>query len=131
MPRKIYSERRDLVLKAREAMLSAVQIYNNPLITFKTESFIVLSIIAWTYLMHAHYRGARIDYRYFSKIGKRKKFVRNRDGSVRYWDLRECATQQACPLDKDTKNNLEFLIGLRNQVEHKKAEGLELVSPPK
>ncbi len=106
-------------------MLSAVQIYNNPLITFKTESFIVLSLIAWTYLMYAHYRGERGDYRYFSKIGKRKKFVRKRDGSVRYWDLRECLTQEACPLDKDTKNNLEFLIGLRNQVEHKKAEGLD------
>src|SRR5262249_41166629 len=30
-----------------------------------------------------------------------------------------------CPLDKDTKNNLEFLIGLRHQVEHKKASGLD------
>ena len=36
-------------------MLSAVQIYNNPLIGFKTESFIVLSLIAWTYLLHAYY----------------------------------------------------------------------------
>jgi hypothetical protein len=125
MPRKIYSERRDLVLKAREAMLSAVQIYNNPLISFKTESFIVLSLIAWTYLIHAYYRGVRIDYRYFSIVGKRKKFARNRDGSLRYWDLRECTTQQACPIDKDTKNNLEFLIGLRNQIEHKKAAGLD------
>jgi hypothetical protein len=125
MTRKIYSERRDLVLKAREAMLSAVQIYNNPLISFKTESFIVLSLIAWTYLLHAHYRSAGIDYRYFSKIGKRKKFDRNRDGSLRYWDLRQCVMQQTSPLDKDTRNNLEFLIGLRNQVEHKKAAGLD------
>lgn len=28
-------------------------------------------------------------------------------------------------LDQDTKNNLEFLIGLRNQVEHRKAAGLD------
>jgi hypothetical protein len=41
MARSLYSEKRDLILKAREAMLSAVQIFNNPLITFKTESFIV------------------------------------------------------------------------------------------
>jgi hypothetical protein len=54
MARSLYSEKRDLILKAREAMLSAVQIFNNPLITFKTESFIVLSVIAWTYLLHAH-----------------------------------------------------------------------------
>ena len=28
-------------------------------------------------------------------------------------------------MDKDTKNNLIFLIGLRNQIEHKKAAGLD------
>lgn len=103
MARKLYSERRDLVLKAREAMLSAVQIYNNPLINFKTESFIVLSIIAWTYLLHAHYRSVRIDYRYFSKAGKRKKFDRNRDGSLRYWDLWQCVTHQPSRSTKTPK----------------------------
>ena len=106
-------------------MLSAVQIYNNPLISFKTESFIVLSLIAWTYLLHAHYRSKKIDYRYYAKAGKRKKFTRNPDGSFRYWDLRECLSKNECPLDRDTKNNLTFLIGLRNQIEHKKATGLD------
>ena len=125
MIRRIFSEKRDLIHKAREAMLSAVQIYNNPLITFKTESFIVLSIIAWTYLLHAYYRSKSIDYRYFTRPVKRKKFFRNPDGSIKYWDLKECISKEICPLDKDTKNNLEFLIGLRNQVEHKKATGLD------
>jgi len=125
MKRKIFSERLDLVHKAREAMLSAVQIYNNPLITFKTESFIVLSLIAWTYLLHAYYRSKGIEYRYFTQTGKRKVFVRNPDRSVRYWELNECISKEACPLDKDTINNLRFLIGLRNQVEHKKANGLD------
>lgn len=106
-------------------MLSAVQIYNNPLITFKTESFIVLSLIAWTYMLHAYYRSKNIDYRYFTKPGKRKRFVRNPNGSIRYWDLKECISKESCPLDKNTKNNLEFLIGLRNQIEHKKATGLD------
>jgi uncharacterized protein DUF3644 len=125
MKRKTYSEKRDLIQKSREAMLSAVQIYNNPLISFKTESFIVLSLIGWTYLLHAHYRSQRIDYRYFSKFGTRKKYTRNPDGSIRYWDLKECISKVVSPLDKNTKNNLEFLIGLRNQVEHKKANGLD------
>ncbi len=125
MKRTIYSEKRDLISKAREAMLSAVQIYNNPLISFKTESFIVLSVIAWTYLLHAHFRAERIEYRYFSMKKTRKLFFRNKDGSFRYWDLRECILNDKCPLDKNTKNNLEFLIGLRNQVEHKKASGLD------
>ena len=126
MKRTLYSERRDLIEKAREAMLSAVQIYNNPLINFKTESFIVLSVIAWTYLLHAHYRSKRIDYRYFTRAHKRKRYSRNPDGSIRHWDLKECLSQACCPLDKDTRNNLVFLIGLRNQIEHKKAEGLDL-----
>jgi len=125
MSRKIFSEKIDLIYKAREAMLSAVQIYNNPLITFKTESFIVLSLIAWTYMLHAYYRSKGVDYRYFTKPKKRKKFVRNPDGSIRYWDLSECISNQVCPLDKNTKNNLDFLIGLRNQIEHKKATGLD------
>lgn len=121
----IYSEKVDLIMKAREAMLSAVQIYNNPLVSFKTESFIVLSLIAWTYLLHAHYRAKAIDYRYFTKIGRRKKFVKNPDGSIKYWDLKECISKSDCPLDKDTGNNLNFLIGLRNQIEHRKANGLD------
>src|SRR5258707_6144408 len=98
MKRTIYSEKRDLVHKSREAMLSAVQIYNNPLISFKTESFIVLSVIAWTYLLHAHYRAERLEYRYFSMKKTRKLFIRNKDGSFRYWDLRECILNDKCPL---------------------------------
>ena len=126
MTRAIYSEKVDLIMKAREAMLSAVQIYNNPLISFKTESYIVLSLIAWTYLLHAHYRAKGIDYRYFTKTGGgRKKYIKNLDGSIKYWDLKECISKAECPLDKDTVNNLNFLIGLRNQIEHRKANGLD------
>ena len=127
MPRKrtSFSEKRDLIEKAREAMLSAVQIYNNPLSTFKSEAFIVLSMIAWTYLLHAHFRSKKIEYRYHTKTGKRKKFVHNPDGSIRYWDLTECLSKETCPFDGDTKNNLCFLIGLRHQIEHKKASGLD------
>jgi len=125
LSKKIFSEKVELILKSKEAALSAVQIYNNPLTSFKTESFIILFVIAWTYLLHAYYRAKRIDYRYFTTPGKRKKFVRNPDGSIKYWDLKECLSQQTCPLDKHTINNLLFLIGLRNQIEHKKARGLD------
>ena len=66
----------------------------------------------------------RIDYRYFTRVRMRKRYARNPDGSIRHWDLKECLSEATCPLDKDTKNNLIFLIGLRNQIEHKKAAGL-------
>jgi hypothetical protein len=127
MPRKrtVHSERVDLIEKAREAMLAAVQLYNNPLVSFKTESFIVLSQIAWLYLLHAHYRAQRLEYRYYTQVNKRRKFARNADGSFRYWELKQCLSCAPCPLDRNTVNNLLFLVGLRNQVEHKKAVGLD------
>lgn len=112
-------------MKSRESMLSAIQIYNNPLVTFKSESFIVLSIIAWTYLLHAYYRGQKIEYRYFTTSGKRKKFKKNSDGSFKYWELTKCINTQESPVDRDAVNNLNFLIGLRNQIEHCKANDLD------
>jgi hypothetical protein len=123
--RRTYSERVSLIEKSREAMLSAVQIFNNPLMTFKSESFIVLSLIAWVYLLHAYFRDKKIEYRYFGGVGKRKRFIRNPDGSIKYWDLKQCISDSQSPIDEDTRNNLNFLIGLRNQVEHKKADGLD------
>ncbi|WP_439637806.1 DUF3644 domain-containing protein [Gloeomargarita lithophora] len=39
--RKIASIKIELLTKSREAMLTAVQIFNNPNIQFKSESFIV------------------------------------------------------------------------------------------
>jgi len=65
--RNIRSIKHELVKKSREALLAAVQIYNNPNITFKTESFITLSIIGWTYLLHAYYHSLKKDYHYYSQ----------------------------------------------------------------
>jgi len=44
--RKIGSIKAELLKKSREAALAAVQIYNNPNITFKAESYVVLMTIA-------------------------------------------------------------------------------------
>lgn len=43
------------LVRAREAMILAVQVFNSPAVKFKTEVFAVLSNIAWTYLLHEHY----------------------------------------------------------------------------
>lgn len=105
-------------------MLSAVQAFNNPLATFKTETFIVLSMIAWTYLLHSHYKKKGIEYRHRS-VSNNRFFSKNEDGSYRYWSLSECLKNVECPIDLTTKKNLEFLIGLRNHIEHQKPEGLD------
>ncbi len=68
--RRVGSFADELVKKAREAMLTAVQIFNNPQVEFKAELFIVTSTIAWTYLLHAHFRKKGIEYRKFTQQGR-------------------------------------------------------------
>jgi hypothetical protein len=116
--RKVGSVRNELIAKARESMLCAVQIFNNPNILFKSESFIVLSIISWTYLMHAYYRGNKTDYRYSSIVGARKKFDKTKRGAFKYWELERCLDDPSSPIDGVTTHNLKFLIGLRHEIEH-------------
>lgn len=116
--RHVKSIKDELIKKSREAILAAVQIYNNPQITFKSETFITLAIIAWTYLMHAYYRGQGIEYRYIKKSGKRRQFAKTNRGADRYWELETCINNKECLLDGDTKNNLRFLIGIRHEIEH-------------
>jgi hypothetical protein len=107
-----------LVVQSQAAALTAVQVFNNPLVRFKSETFIVLMNIAWTYLLHAHYRKSGVEYRYFSRKGSRRYYKRTAQGSFRYWSLSDCPSDEDCPLDAPTKKNLEFLIGLRDEIVH-------------
>lgn len=116
--RKVGSIKTELLTKSREAMLTAVQVFNNPNIQFKSESFIVLSIISWTYLLHAYYRSKKIEYRYFEMHGGRKKFDKTKRGAYKYWELERCLNDDLCPIDGAAKQNLKFLIGLRHEIEH-------------
>ncbi len=108
--RKVGSVKTELLTKSREAMLTAVQIFNNPNIQFKSESYIVLSIIAWTYLLHAHFKGNKIEYRYYEQQGQRKKFDKTKRGAYKYWELERCLNDANCPIDNVAKSNLKFLI---------------------
>ncbi|NLK50563.1 MAG: DUF3644 domain-containing protein [Candidatus Cloacimonetes bacterium] len=117
--RRFGSITKELITKSREAALAAVQIFNSPTITFKSEIYIVLMNIAWTYLLHAYYRKMRIEYRYFDQKAKRRKYHTTKSGAYKYWELERCLNDNKCPLDKDSKNNLMFLIGIRHEIEHK------------
>ena len=116
--RRMFSVSHELVEKSREAALAAVQIFNNPQVTFKSEIFIVLMNIAWTYLLHAYYRKKGIEYRYFELKGKYRHFDRTKAGAYKYWELERCLSDKTCPVDKDSANNLGFLIGIRHEIEH-------------
>ena len=107
--KRIGSIKKHLLAKSKEAMLTAVQIFNTPRMQFKSESFLVLIVIAWTYLLHAYYKYKKIKYTY-----PRKK----RREPIKYWDLKECLDQAEESIDEATKSNIEYLIGLRNEVAH-------------
>lgn len=116
--RRVGSIKGELLKKSREAALAAVQIFNNPNISFKSESYVVLMIIAWTYLLHAYFRDQKIEYRYYQQRGQRREFDKTKHGAYKYWELERCLNDADSPLDKDTSNNLRFLIGLRHEIEH-------------
>ena len=115
----------ELIQKSREAALNAVQTFNNPLTAFKAETFIVLMVIAWTYLLHAYYRHHGVEYRYFSQGPKRRRFDRTKSRAFKYWELERCLNEKSCPVDGPTTHNLRFLIGLRHEIEHHRSAGAD------
>jgi hypothetical protein len=123
--RKLFSVKEELIRKSREAALAAVQVFNNPNITFKSEIFIVMMVIAWTYLLHAYFRGKGIEYRYCRQAGTKRKFDRTSKGAYKHWELERCLNDPDCPLEKEVKLNLTFLIGLRHEIEHQMTTKLD------
>lgn len=123
--RSIGSIRAELIAKSREAALSAIRVFNDPQVGFKSETFIVLMVIAWTYLLHAYYRSRRVEYRYFKQGPKRRVFDRTKHGAIKHWELERCLNDAKSPIDRDTANNLRFLIGLRHEIEHQMTRSLD------
>lgn len=119
MARKVGSYKKELITKSREAMLSAVEIYNNPNIRFKSETFIILAIISWTYLLHAYYKEHGIDFHYYKNTSNgRKRYEKTKYGAKKSWELDRCLNEATCPLSPSEKENLRFLIGIRHEIEH-------------
>lgn len=115
----------ELVEKSREAALCAIRVFNDPHVSFKSETFIVLMTIAWTYLLHAFFHRSGIEYRYFEQRGQRRFFDKTKHGAFKYWELERCLKEKHCPIDQDTINNLRFLIGLRHEIEHQMTRSLD------
>jgi hypothetical protein len=92
------------LIRSREAMILAVQVFNSPALRFKSEVFAMLVNVAWTYLLHEHYERKKVKI-----VGK--------DG--RSLLLSQMLDRQDCPLSKGMKDNLRTLKILRDDVEHK------------
>lgn len=97
----LYDDER--IIRAREAMLLAVQVFNSPTLRFKTEVFAVLANIAWTYLLHEHYE---------------KQGVAIIQKSGRALLLSRMINRDDCPLSQGVRDNLSSLKLIRDAVEH-------------
>tara|TARA_R110002074_G_scaffold209933_1_gene378944 strand:- start:236 stop:1429 length:1194 start_codon:yes stop_codon:yes gene_type:complete len=97
----IYGDER--LIRSREAMILAVNAFNNPAIAFKTEVFAMLACVAWTYLLHEYY--------------DRKK-VKIVGGDGRSLLLSQMIKRGEVPLTVGIKNNIAALIVIRDTVEH-------------
>ena len=91
------------LIRAREAMILAVQIFNSSALKFKTEVFSVLANIAWTYLLHEYYERNNIT-------------LVERDG--RSLLLSQMIDRQDSPLSDGVRNNLRHIKEIRDEVEH-------------
>ena len=115
----------ELLIKAREAMIAAVHTFNSAGLNFRSELFIVVAIIAWTYLLHAWFKHEGIDYRHMKRENGQNIVVKTPNGAEKYWELTHCLNQARCPLEPGTKHNLKFLIDLRHEIEHRSTSRID------
>ncbi|UWQ38575.1 DUF3644 domain-containing protein [Leisingera aquaemixtae] len=91
------------LIKSREAMKMAVSIFNNPTLEFRSETFSMLSNVAWTYL--ALEFSDRNGHPITRKNGKALS-------------LADFLKQTYCPFSEGVKNNLKAIIKIRDASEH-------------
>jgi hypothetical protein len=126
---------KELLRKAKDAAMIAVEFYNKPAVVFKSEGYITLMLIAWTAAFHA----------YFIK-NKSKPFCRKENGKKRprfkiievklpngetvkekkWWDISECIKNFfGDDNNNPIRKNLEFFIPLRNMIVHRNLPELD------
>ena len=110
---------REHLAKARESCLGAVAAYNNPTAEFRTGTYIVLMVIAWTSLLHAvFYRRGIKPWRVKSGSGRGTRYHGDA-GDYWHWNLLECLGEYYPGEWNAVTNNLTFLVGLRDRIEHR------------
>ena len=115
MPRGLPKAVKDNIEKCQMSALAAVEAYNRPGKRFRTAQYLVMIVIAWNALLHAIFyrKGTKPWYR-----ARNGRFTRI-DGDPKHWDLSECLKQYYGNSSPPERRNMEFLIGLRNKIEHR------------
>lgn len=127
MPPGLPKNVKDNLEKCRESAIAAVDVYNRPAMRFRTATYLVLIIIAWTALMHSLFfkQGQRPWHRKKSSGSGRGVRYQKIDGEPRYWELAHCLKQYYGTNSPPERRNLEFLLGLRNKIEHRELPELD------
>lgn len=115
----------ELLIKAREAMIAAVHTFNSARLHFRAELFIVTAIIGWTYLLQAYYRREGVDYRYYRTVNGVREVETTEGGAEKFWELGKCLRSNRCPIEKGIRQNLEFLLELRHEIEHRSTSRID------
>jgi len=123
MSRALPKEVRVHLEKAADSALLAVEVYNKPAIRFRSGGYIVLMCIAWTSLFHAICFRKKIK-PFYRKASNPKRFEKI-DGDYKAWELSTCLDDYFGGLHSPVRENLRFLIGLRNKIEHRSMPELD------
>lgn len=117
-----HGKTKNILQSSIDAALLAVEVYNKPQSTFRSEAFISLMIMAWTKLFHAYFNATIGDKFYYKKENGRYELV---DGEKKAWELKTCIAKYE-KLTEPVKANLLFFIKLRNKIEHRIIEKREV-----
>jgi hypothetical protein len=122
LPQKVKSN----LEKCQAAAIAAVDVYNRPGPKFRTAHYIVMIVLSYTAIFHAIFykRGINPWHKKNGKNAKGDRYLRI-DGEPKHWELVECIKQYYGSTNPPERKNLEFLIGLRNKIEHRNLPELD------
>jgi hypothetical protein len=112
-----------LLAKSRESGLAALRVYNDPLAGFRTETFIVLMVIAWNSLLQAMLEREAVDYYERDEQGK-QVLVDGRPRVRDTWSLVQLALPE--PQRLAMRSNLDFFLKLRHLIAHRYLPALDV-----
>ena len=126
---------KQLLQKAKDSALLAVEFYNKPAVSFKSEGFITMMCIAWTSIFHAYFLKNKINPFYKEKEnGRRSRYktipIILHNGEIikekKWWDFSECLKQYySYDTNNPVRKNLEFFYNIRNMIEHRNTPELD------
>jgi len=113
---------RTILESSIDSALLAVEVYNKPRTSFRSEAFIALMVMAWTRLFHAYFNSTIGDKYYYKKKNGRYEII---DGERKSWELSTCIKKYG-KLSAAAEKNLQFFIKLRNKIEHRHIDKREV-----